>query len=478
MGLWVVDPNWYFSTAAVVGEAVTDLSLGVSTLRAELSGCNSMAGNDPYGTQWGGDYDAAMRAFMKDASLVAEAWSSLAGRVYQAGVNHEKAEWAAGRGGQMPTAANLPKPPPISEMVPVPPPSAVGYTGKGLEDVLPDLMDAIGVDVPNAHLNRLQKSGDALRGMNERITKALNKVSEQVKRPHPSLPDAMGFYDELMGLNAPVGALGTDATRLGEEAIHFRAATIGMRQGIQAEVASCAGDLGMSANPIIMTARVVGGWKTLATAAVRGAPRIKRAGDTIRGYINSMNAAASALHAFAHAVNPMFIAQLTKSAKVPVIDIEYNDDGTVKSQRTTMMSYSKWQAWQRYTMRGGKMTVNEWSEAYERITANREDGAQWNDIMKDVWGYDPDQGWQHEYTDPVTGQDRRWDFANPDSLQLVENKHGALDMGQLPYDDKMLRQGWTITYNLNSQHQYSTREIWALQALADKHPGKVTINYN
>lgn len=114
MPTWVVDSDWYFLTAATLGRAGEKVAAAAGIVSGTSGWSDHMAGNDPIGTKWGTRYDSAARDALGGADALAQAWSSLAGRIYQAGVNHAWAEFRAGRR-KVPVPAKLPPRPAVSE---------------------------------------------------------------------------------------------------------------------------------------------------------------------------------------------------------------------------------------------------------------------------------------------------------------------------------------------------------------------------
>lgn len=54
MGAWVVDPDWYFHTAEVLGRAASKLGSAARTVASNASmDTNNMAGDDDIGKAWG-----------------------------------------------------------------------------------------------------------------------------------------------------------------------------------------------------------------------------------------------------------------------------------------------------------------------------------------------------------------------------------------------------------------------------------------
>ncbi|MEN3316617.1 MAG: hypothetical protein V7643_18 [Mycobacterium sp.] len=102
--------------------------------------------------------------------------------------------------------------------------------------------------------------------------------------------------------------------------------------------------------------------------------------------------------------------------------------------------------------------------------------------LPDIMGYDRDQGWEPQWgskrdqLDEVPVPGRVWDWANPDLQELVENKSGRLDFGQLALDETALQRGWNVTRNINANYPYTANELAALERLEKLYPGQFTVN--
>ncbi|MCV7100896.1 MULTISPECIES: hypothetical protein [Mycobacterium] len=471
--MWVVDTDWYFHTAAVLGRAASRLAgqAGIVASTA-ASGANHMAGNDDIGTAWGNKYDASASSTIQGVTALCSAWSALAGRVYQAGVNHAWAEFNAGHG-RLPAPANLPPAPAVSQPS-LTMPSSVGANGVGLTEILPGLTAAVGKEVPNADTSELDTSADAWGKFATSLKETVSDVINLVKRPDPSLPDATAFYQSIVSVTGPGDALGADAQSLSSLTRQFSAATTTMRQRIAAEVESTALQLEGSATVSILSSEVTGGGSIRGEAAfVRW--RLAQAGNRIRSQIGALQATASVINTFSPVFQPEMKALLDKNSLVPAEGFERNPDGTIKPT-VRYFDRAKWEAWQRYLARGGLYDIDRWSKAYDQLKANASNGYWFDKYAAEIMGYDREHGWQSQYRDPGVVPGRVWDYANPDLREYVENKSGALDLDQLAKDEEALQGGYNITYNINANHNYTPAEIAALQRLQEEYPGQFTVN--
>lgn len=476
MPLWVVDSDWYFLTAAILGRAGEKIAsaAGIVSGASHLSG--HMAGNDPIGTKWGTRYDGAARDALQGADALAQAWSSLAGRVYQAGVNHAWAEFHAGRR-KIPVPANLPPRPPVSE------PSStmsgsVGGNGVGLTDILPGLVEAVGKQTPNADTTALDAASDMWQRFATTIADAVSDVVNQVKSPDHSLPDANAFYDVITSLSAPADAVAADARSLSSLTRSFSTSTTAMRQQIASEVNRTAMWIGGTASVSVLSSEVTGGASLRAEAALIRR-FVTQAGNNIRGYIAALETAAAAIDSFTAALDPAKKGLLDREK---FVDIEIFDPDGTKTHHYRI-PLSKWLSWQNYLQRGGhEWDWNRWSANYDQLKENSANGWWFDQYAANVMGYDKTQGWTDQFGSrkgdlaQVPVQGRVWDWANPDLRQLVENKSGSLDMSQLPKDEIAMQQGWSVTYNISANYAYSPAELAALQRMQDRYPGQFTVN--
>jgi hypothetical protein len=476
MPLWVVDSDWYFLTAAILGRAGEKVASAAGIVSGSAHQSGHMAGNDPIGTKWGTRYDSAARDALQGADALAQAWSSLAGRIYQAGVNHAWAEFRAGRR-KIPVPANLPPRPSVSEPSSTIS-SSVGGNGVGLTDILPGLVEAVGKQAPNADTTDLDAASDMWQRFAATVADAVSDVVNQVKSPDRSLPDANAFYDTVTSLSAPADAVVTDARSLSSLTRGFSTSTTAMRQQIASEVNRTAMWIGGTASVSVLSSEVTGGASLRAEAAVVRR-FVTQAGNNIRGYIAALETAAAAIDSFTAALDAAKKGLLDREK---FVDIEIFDPDGTKTHHYRI-PLSKWLSWQNYLQRGGhEWDWNRWSANYDQLKENSANGWWFDQYAANVMGYDKTQGWTDQFgsrkgdLDHVPVQGRVWDWANPELQQLVENKSGRLDMDQLAKDEQAMQAGWSVTYNLNANYAYSPAELAALQRMQERYPGQFTVN--
>lgn len=481
MALWVVDPDWYFQTAAILSRAASKLATATGILADNaVLGTNNMAGNDPVGTGWGTRYDTLSADTVNGAASLSRACSALASRIYQAGVNHAWAEFEAGRS-RLPSPSNLPPKPAISTPSNPSLASAVGDNGPGLAVSLPGLEEAVGSPVPNAETHALAETATSWTTFSQAISEAVDDVIHQVRRPDPSLPDASAFYESIAGLSAPGDALSADALSLSGLAQNFSAGVSSMRNSITVELYATAIMIGGVAAVAALGSRVAGS-VSVGIGMKAAQRRINAAGQNIRGFISTLQGVASLIDAFTPAFQPAMKSELDKQSLIPAEGFERNPDGTIKPT-IRYFDAAKWAAWQRYLERGGDMDIDTWSRLYDQLKENATSGYWWDKhYVPEIMGYNKDQGWTDQFgsrredLDEVPVPGRVWDWANPDTQELVENKSGRLDFDQLAKDEIALRDGWNVTWNINGNYPYTANELAALARLEELYPGQFTVN--
>lgn len=476
MGVWVVDPDWYFTTAEVLGRAASELAGAAGTVASVADfAILHMAGNDPIGTGWGSKYDAGASDTVQGVVSLTKAWSALAGRIYQAGVNHAWVEFHNGRG-RLPAPANLPPEPAISQLT-VTMQTSVGGNGIGIDELLPGLLEMLGRETPNANTDKLNTAADAWNRFAANIADTVDEVIRLTRRPDPSLPDATAFYDSVIKVSAPGDALATDARALGSLTRGFSAGVTTMRHAVDKQAKFTALMLGGSATVSVVASGVTGGASIRAEAVV-ARRLIRSASDSIRGYINTLQTTASLINTFSPVFEPAMKSLLDKEALIPAVGYERRPDGTLKPT-VRFFDRAKWAAWQRYLERGGDWDIDRWSKAFDQLLANAANGWWYDQLVAEIMGYDTDDGWRHQYGNVDIVRGRRWDWAHVvdgEADELVENKSGRLDFEQLRADERALEDGFNVTYNINSKYAYSEAELAALARLQEKYPDQFRVN--
>lgn len=465
-----VDHDWYFRIAGAANNASWCIREAVVTCAKNIDLYSGIAGDDEGGAEWGKTYDSVMPDFILNVCRLADACGSIASRAYQGGLNHLNAEFAAS-GGQGP-APQPPGPPPdsVDQRVPLAgPPSAVANNGEGLDTNIPELLDEIGVRVPNGNADHLIAVGTALAELRNTIADKTEDLIAATRPPtEPYGPDAEALYNEMTSnVIAPAGYIKEDATVLASAATDFGTAIVERRKDISDEMASLGTQLAITVVIGIAATVVTAGASDVAAAVVSGG-RVARGGHRIYRVIQSLREETSTLNSKMSQLQAVgsVTAKLIETIGKPLTSFDVNEDGTIKSSGV----FPKWKqdAWERYLANGGDLSMEEWSKKYDQLMKNISNGSEWDQKVKEILGYDEDKGWKSQYRDPEIADGRIWDFANPETRELIENKSGRLDYEQLEKDEIALRLGWNVTYNLKVPLPES--QLRRLEELAEKYP--------
>lgn len=237
---------------------------------------------------------------------------------------------------------------------------------------------------------------------------------------------------------------------------------------------------------LIGVATVVGtriaGKKAVQVGGRLTAREVGETGKEINGLIRALEPVVASMRTFVTALNPTMQGLLDQTTQFPAESYELQPDGTFK-KTIRYFKLEKWMAWQRYLLRGGDMDIDTWSDYYDRIRQNQADGDAFDKLAADVMGYDKGEGWTPQFGskkedyDKVPLPGRHWDWGNPDLQQVAEHKKGKLDSDQMVTDREVLeRTRWTVTYNINANHQYTKAEEDWLAQMQKAFPGRFIVN--
>ncbi|WP_330228762.1 ADP-ribosyltransferase [Nocardia sp. NBC_00508] len=160
MSVLGIDPQVYYSTAAGLQDAATKWFSAMDARHGALSECASMAGSYEEARGWAAQYDDVASSVLREGARIAEAAGNFASVVQTVGHNYALAEHSAtiNAGGPGPEKP-APFPPPVY-LCRVPLPSA-GGPGNGLVSDSVELIEMIGVTVPDGDTDKLQNVSDA-----------------------------------------------------------------------------------------------------------------------------------------------------------------------------------------------------------------------------------------------------------------------------------------------------------------------------
>ncbi|WP_181718986.1 hypothetical protein [Nocardia gipuzkoensis] len=155
-----VDPQTYYSTATRLQEAATNWFSAIDGRFGALSNCSSMAGSYTEAREWADAYDNGAAELLRQTTLIAEAAGNFATVLQTVGYNYAVADFTAtinagGPGPEKPASF-----PPAVYLCRVPLPSA-GGPGNGLVSDSVELIEKIGVTVPDGDTDKLQAVADA-----------------------------------------------------------------------------------------------------------------------------------------------------------------------------------------------------------------------------------------------------------------------------------------------------------------------------
>ncbi|MDE1670155.1 hypothetical protein [Nocardia gipuzkoensis] len=155
-----VDPQTYYSTATRLQEAAINWFSAIDGRFGALSNCSSMAGSYTEAREWADAYDNGAAELLRQTTLIAEAAGNFATVLQTVGYNYAVADFTAtinagGPGPEKPASF-----PPAVYLCRVPLPSS-GGPGNGLVSDSVELIEKIGVTVPDGDTDKLQAVADA-----------------------------------------------------------------------------------------------------------------------------------------------------------------------------------------------------------------------------------------------------------------------------------------------------------------------------
>lgn len=125
-----------------------------------LSKCDSMTGSYDEAVKWAESYDARTSDILRTASLLAEAANGYAALLIEMGYNHLVADHQStlGNTSELPPKPAAPLPAVTACRVPLP---SAGGTGQGLLDDGIQLVEKVGITVPDGDTGKLENARDA-----------------------------------------------------------------------------------------------------------------------------------------------------------------------------------------------------------------------------------------------------------------------------------------------------------------------------
>ncbi|MGV9860464.1 hypothetical protein ACWDTD_17680 [Gordonia sp. NPDC003425] len=157
------DSAVYYAAGRGCREIASNISAQVGLLRTSLLTCGGMGGDHPNASQWCGQYDQRAIDFVKNAENLVNALENLGDVTNVAGYNWAIADY---RANSDPHKGAEPVCPARSrgamyEGPTLHPPTSVGANGSGYDTDIPNLLEKIGVPVPNGDSDKLAKASRA-----------------------------------------------------------------------------------------------------------------------------------------------------------------------------------------------------------------------------------------------------------------------------------------------------------------------------
>ncbi|MBB5918429.1 hypothetical protein BJY24_007341 [Nocardia transvalensis] len=485
----IADYRWfpYFQFAAAADTASGEIRKKIDEIAPAVEQFGTgMAGDDTdVGKPWGVSWDTGINQFLPAVCQLADAYGAIANRAYAAGMNFQRAEWAAGGGhGDAPLP---PTQPPVNvdqRTVLGNLPSAIGPNGEALVTDIPGLVDQIDKDMPNGHDVKLDEVGGLLRGLRDVVRHHTDEVRRYGREPGSrDSRDAHLLYDEYVkNVLAPSGMLIDDAGTLANGATTFGQELVKQRRDMRDAIQDLTNTAGVTIAVGVAGTFVTASGSDWAAAGVTTA-RVATTANRIRNLIEVLQAASRRIGTgiAQPRVTAAVVRLIAETINKPLIDFEIDPDtGAIKTRPV----FPKWKqdAWERYqadcvNRPSGCMSMEEWSKKYDQLMENSSNGSDWDQDVGELLGYTKENGWKpQQYVADIPG--RRYDFVHyneygePD--ELVENKSGRLDEDQLAKDEQALEDGFKVTYNLKTP--VSPSQQASLDRLKAEYGDQFTVN--
>ncbi|GAB2518025.1 hypothetical protein [Nocardia heshunensis] len=157
-----VNPQAFYDAAKQLSDLAKDLATARTELTTGLAATGSMAGSTDSAKQWATGYDKRASSAVDTASRLVHSTNHLSYLINVAGYNHALANYKADTNPNKGNAPSEPSDPNSAATVVnwVHPPAA-GGRGTGLETSIPDLLESIGIPVPDGDTDKLNTAADA-----------------------------------------------------------------------------------------------------------------------------------------------------------------------------------------------------------------------------------------------------------------------------------------------------------------------------
>lgn len=487
-----VDPEVFDAASKVFGQ---DLANGLDAVCSQLNGalqrCAAMAGSDPAGMAWAGKYDPAAQDVTATLIDLRNASITIAALLEQTGFNHGMAEAASDPTRSVPT-------PPDRTRYQLPadngvcPTWAAGGSG-GAPHGWGLVEHAVGYVWPNGDPGRLRDAGTAWSSAAGSLDALIGYVSEAesviVTQTSPEIDDAFQVCSSMGTHIADTAAscrdLATACTGLADhidqahhdiehELISLLEWTAGIELvggifGVLTGGAAEAPAQAVEAERIAATGSRIA---EIITALISAARTV---GETINAVVSRIGEVAGRLRTILGARLSLATTELV--ARLPEEERTAEELATVGLRTSADSATTDRALYQSYVERKaaqGKapLSFDAWESRVATLRANKATGDAYRDQVATDLGITPgENGWQTEYTLPNSG--RRFDIANPGQQRAIEVKSGTTPtdegLAQLAKDEKAIRKGWAITWQLKVP--LNDTLMARLQQLADEYPG-------
>ncbi|BEK90055.1 hypothetical protein [Nocardia seriolae] len=195
-----------------------------------------MAGSTDSAKQWATGYDKRASSAADTASRLVRSTNHLSYLIALAGYNHALANYNADTNPNKGTAPERPSDPNSAATVVnwVHPPAA-GGTGEGLRTSIPDLLESIGIPVPDGNTDKLKTAADAWHkyaGCEAVANAQLTIGSAMAKINGIDSPEVGDIIGQLEKLSSSAGALETATSNLEAECHNLKYKLAEMRKAI------------------------------------------------------------------------------------------------------------------------------------------------------------------------------------------------------------------------------------------------------
>jgi hypothetical protein len=487
-----VDTDQIEDAADVFGTQVAEgVFNAASTLAFAASG--GMAGNDDAGNTWSASYDQAAKTVMGVTADVVNGSYKLASMLLLTGDNHKRADELSRMNHTGVPPQYLPKTYTNSSVEPFTLPAS-GGAGADTPTGWSIVEHAVGYAWPGGHQDKLRATAKAWNTAADAIVEAgtpiLGATAELLVQNSPEMDNAgvvarsMGTHlNELAAAYRSLGGacenyasyLDTAHNDAKGELVSFLEWSAGIEfvGGVAsffsfgtAEVPTQAAEAGRIAATAARIAEIIrtliAAARTVTEAISTAITRVVDVSKGLKGLLGARLSRATA----------DLVEALPNTAKTAE---ELAETGLTTAADTASADDALFQKYLARKKAEGKNPISRdaWQNKIDSLRTNKAVGDGYRDqVMNDLGITDGEAGWSKEVT--VKGSGRRLDFANVVDREGYEVKSGstptAEGLTQMAKDESLVRDNWTITWQLKSD--LNPTLMARLQELAAKYPGR------